>query len=180
MKFLTLKTKFNKGLLLLGLISAVSITENVFAAPRRPQVNANPEAQIASVLEQCLFDRNNKKPFTYFVDELIRIVTTYKDQLEANSGKAGLAQRFAQDMKSIRNSKNALQVGKILARYKNFMPPSLKQKKITQLLAGLKFRLAIADDGSFDESVAATNQGYLNAFIGYCKLLLESGREYFT
>lgn len=192
MKLTLLKsTLFTFAFLTLSLIPAS--TQCALRTPTASpmEIASDPMKEISTILEDCLFDRKNKAPFSHFIDRLIQVVNQYKTTLRSMGDS--LPDRFIADLQSIRTSKNPIQVGKILARYKSFMPNSLKNKSLPQLLAGLKFRLSISETGSTNNAAGSTNiaaegdspnliienETFIQQIIGYLKLLFEGSKEYF-
>lgn len=147
------------------------------ARATQPRQTVDPMSEVHQVLEECLFLRANtrtvNKPFSYFVDKLVEIVTTNANYFISYG--TNLVETFKQDMHSIRNEKNGIKVGKVLIRYKQFMPSSMKTIKPMQLLAILKKRLAIQDDGSVDEAVEQSTTT-MERIVG----LIVSIKEYFS
>jgi hypothetical protein len=155
------------------------IPANTECAARTAQPNQkiDPMTEVYQVLEECLFLRANtrtvNKPFSYFVDKLVEIVTTNANYFKSYG--ANLVETFKQDMNSIRNEKNGIKVGKVLVRYKQFMPDSMKSTNPLQLLKILKKRLAIQDDGSVDEAVEQSTTT-MERIVGF----IVSIKEYFS
>jgi hypothetical protein len=146
MNFLSLK----KNIFALTLASCIVSSITYCQEP----MQVSPELEIEQLLLVCLSDRQNKKPFSYFIDKLIIILIKHKLLLQTRMHQPlHVIDQFIIDLQSIRANKNqlgALGIGKVLLKYKKFMPEKLSKLGFMNLLSGLRFRIAIPDNESID------------------------------
>jgi hypothetical protein len=85
------------------------------------------------------------KSFTLFAEELIHTMTTYKKALTTEQLRTAIMQ-FMKELDSIKNSRSVFQVGKVMARYKKYLPAysRIHQLGFFKLKELLTERLAIA------------------------------------
>ncbi len=149
MKLSLLKRKTYQAIVLVGLVTIVSVNEKTYCSA---QVSTQAYQQLEQILNSCLFDRSNKKPFSYFIKQIFILVKQHTNQIEQHMPAATL-KRFIIDLGNSLNinrsmqdkKKAAVKIGFIFKKYNKYLPPSFQQKTIAQMLAALRFRLSISE-----------------------------------
>lgn len=149
MKLFLLKRKSQKIVLFLSFVILGMISDMLHGADAIDHYYP----KIEKTLQTCLCDKTNKNSFQYFVNHLIEILIQYTAFLENHQHRSHIEEQngglttvviqgFKNDLEKIRYSNNLLQIGVILAKYKRFLPGSMKAMTVQQLAIGLKYRLS--------------------------------------
>ncbi|MGE0206534.1 MAG: hypothetical protein AB7R69_01670 [Candidatus Babeliales bacterium] len=159
--------KFNKNLykktIFLTMLASASFSESILC---NQYVTVDEiRKQIYELLEVCVYVKQTKhssQPFSFFVDELIKLVDDNKKLLEEKFGS--MINNFLHDAQGMRtaSAREIDQVKKTLFKYKVFMPDSFK-KILLQLHARLLKRLNVKPvnpnaAGEAEESLATEEQ----------------------
>jgi hypothetical protein len=146
MKCAQLKTKTKSVILLAFCTILMTATEkSIFCSERMQVQNINPENKIHRLLNICVYliqnsSEESNKPFSYFIDEIKKIVVEFMGYFVQKYGQPKVNQ-FMHDLDSIRNSKKLSDIKKIINRYEEFSSVEVKRANILALANGLNRRL---------------------------------------
>lgn len=151
MKLLSLKRTALQALLLVGVVSSIGFAEKTCCSA---EVSTNAYKQLEQIFNTCLFDRSNKKPFSYFIYQVTSLVNNHKNEIHQHM-PAPVLERFIRDLhnglrvnRSTPNKKQAaVKIGLVFKKYNKYLPPSLQRTNVARFLAALRFRLSIPDNG---------------------------------
>lgn len=114
------------------------------------------QEQLDQIVDTCLLkvEQTKDKPFSYYVDQIIDTILKNWDYFVKKIGSAHKLNEAVEEFKKLKTEKNAISVGKKLAKYCEFLSPHSAVYKMIQkaksdskernkLLALLKARLAI-------------------------------------
>lgn len=109
------------------------------------RTSITPEQKIERVIDQCIFDRTNKRSFTSFVDELLAIINQNRTYFITKIPEPILDAMY-NDFNAIKRTNNYTTVISILIKYREYkklVPPEARKKfSAVVALLGLKRRLS--------------------------------------